>query len=465
MQNKYFLIIAFIAILSQGYSQSDTIVLTFEQALSKMNNDNLTLKSVEAEKKANEFRRKTTRGLYLPRFTFSASYMKFDQDIGLNIDGYSQHLKDLGLVNQNSMLPSTLVIQKEQFAAANINMIWPIFTGGKIMALNKAMDASIDDAQYKIEQTKNELNTELVQRYYGYRLSLRAVDLYTEVYESMLLHQDAAKKLEENGMISKAQTLYTNIAVSQAKTELQSAVNKSNTVKDALKNTLADSSEIRAISELFLIKKIESVEYFQQSAMQNSPLLKQVEAKKSMAEQSYSIEKSNYLPTISIVGNKELAQYQLSEIMPEWFVGVNLSWTIFDGTSRIHKTQTAKATVQRVDFIQQKAQSDISTYINKLYNELMSYVEQLETMQTTYEFAVEYQRVQYKAFREGFATSSDVVDAETTLAKVKVGRLKIMNDYVLTLAKLLEFSGQSNLFLQYSKREDREREEFKETKK
>jgi len=67
-----------------------------------------------------------------------------------------------------------------------------------------------------------------------------------------------------------------------------------------------------------------------------------------------------------------------------------------------------------------------------------------------------------KAFSEGFATAKDLVDAETTLAKVKVGRLKIMNDYVLSLAKLLEFSGEADKFLEYSQREDREREEFKE---
>ncbi len=443
-------------------AQSDTLILSFEQALTKMNNDNLALKSANLELKANEFQRKTARGLYLPKFTFSASYMKFDQDVGLDIGNYTESIKALGIVPSSSTLPSTLVLQKEQFATANINMMWPIFTGGKIMAKNKAMDANIDGSIYKIMQAKGELNTELVERYYGLRLSLRAVELYKEVYQSMLLHQRNAQKLEENGMISRAQTLYANLSVSQAKAELQSAINKSNTIKDALKNTLADSSEISAISELFLIKQIEPVEYFQQSAVANNPILKQVETKKTLAQQNYNVQKSDYLPTLAIIGNKELSQYQLTSLVPEWFVGVNMSWTIFDGTARVHKTQAARATVDRVDYIEQKAQADISTYINKLYNELMSHVEQLETMETTYAFAVEYQRVQQKAFTEGFATSKDVVDAETTLTKVKVGRLKVMNDYVLTLAKLLEYSGQSDRFIQYSRLQNIEREEFKE---
>jgi len=353
-----------------------------------------------------------------------------------------------------------LVLQNEQFATLGVNMLWPVFTGGKIRAANRAMDANINDAMYKLEQTKNELNTELVERYYGYRLSLRAVEMYTEVYNAMLLHQSNAQKLEESGMISKAQRLYADLSVSTAKTDMQSAINQAKTVKDALKNTLVDSSEIITTSELFLIKKIEPLEYYKQAARKNNPLLKQVDAKMNMAKQNYNLKRSDYFPTVAIVGHKEIAEHQLSELMPEWFIGVNLSWTIFDGAARTYKAKSAKATVDRVEYIQTKAQADISTYVTKLYNELMSYVEQMETMETTYSFAKEYLRVQQKAFAEGFATSKDVVDAEVTMNKVRVGRLKIMNDYVKTLAKLLEVTGKSDKFLEYSNRADRVREDF-----
>jgi outer membrane protein TolC len=426
-----------------------------------MNRKSLAIKAANAEMQSHEYERKTTRGLYLPKISFSATYMKFDQDIGLDISGLTDAYRDAVNIPASQMLPNTLVLQKEQFATAGINMVWPIFNGGKIRAANQAMDANINEAVYKIEQTKNALNTELVERYYGYRMAEKAVELYEEVYEAMLLHQQNATKLEENGMIAKAQSLYANIAVSQAKTDLQNAKNTANTVKNALKNTLVDSLDVEVTSELFLIKNIESVEFFQQSALENNPLLHQVDAKRILAQQNYNIKKSDYFPSVAIVGNKEIAEHQLTELMPDWFVGVNLRWTIFDGVSRTYKVKSAKSTIDRVDFLKTKAEIDIFTYINKLYNEMQSYSEQLETMQVTYDFALEYLRVQQKAFTEGFATSKDVVDAQTTLTKVKTGRLKIMNDYVLTLARLLEFSGKPELFLDYSQREDRERESFK----
>jgi len=463
MQNmKKLIIIPFVLLVfcSFSYAQNGTHSLSFEEALIQMNRKNLAIKAAESEMKSHEFERKTTRGLYLPKISFSASYMKFDQDIGLDISGLTEAYREAANIPANQMLPNTLVLQKEQFATAGINMIWPVFNGGKIRAANQAMDANINEAIYKIEQTKNALNTELVERYYGYRLAQRAVLLYKEVYQAMLLHQRNAQKLEENGMISKAQTLYSNIAVSQAKTDLQNANNQANTVKNALRNTLVDSLDVEVSSELFLLKNIEPVEFFQQAARENNPLLMQVGAKKVLAQQNYNIKKSDYYPSIAIIGNKEIANHQLTELMPDWFIGVNLRWTIFDGISRTYKVKSAKSTMDRVDFLESKAEADISTYINKLYNELLSYSEQLETMKVTYNFAKEYLRVQQKAFSEGFATSKDIVDAEATLMKVKTGRLKIMNDYVLTLARLLEFSGRPDLFLEYSQREDRERESF-----
>lgn len=446
------------------YSQEIAENMTFEEAYHSMAENNLALKGAESEKKSNEYLRKTTRGLYLPKISFNANYTKFDEDIGLDISGLSEAAGGIGITPSSNVLsPSKLVLQKEQMAIASLDMVWPVFTGGKIMAANKAMDAKIDEAQYKLDETKSKLNTELVERYYGYRLSTKAVELYQSVLDAMLLHKKNAEKLEENGMISKAQRLYAELSVSKAQSDLNQAKSKQNSVGEALKNTITISNSINATSELFLNDSIEPVEFFVNSAMENNPLLKQVESKKKQAEQMHNVSTSDYFPTVAVVGNKVVSDYQLTDIMPDWFIGVNLRWTLFDGMSRVNHSKSSRATMDRVEYLDSKAHEDISTLINKLYNDLESSVEQFNDLKSTYEFALEYERVTQKAFSEGFSTSKDVVDAQLMLNKVKVGRLKIMNDYVLSLAKLLEYSGRSDLFLEYSQREDRERESFEES--
>jgi outer membrane protein TolC len=425
-----------------------------------MNQNNFAIKSGNANIEAKNYDRKTKRGLYLPTVSLSANYIKLDEDVQVDISSSKDMAVGMANIPQAQMLPDQLLLLKEQFGLASVNMKWPIFTGGKIRAANKLMDAKIDEATYQLDETKNKLNTELVERYYGYRLVSKAVKLKKEAYDAMLLHQTHASKMEENGMISKAQRLYIDLSVSNAKTEWQQALQQKNIVESALKNTLGDSTNVIAISELFLNTNLKELNYFVNQTKENNPLLKQVESKASMAKQNYNIQRANYLPNVSVIGNKRLYTKNLSDLSPDWFAGVNMSWTIFDGTARYNQMQSARSTVDMVNYIEQKAEADLLMYVNKLYNELQMQIEQLQTMESTYEFASEYLRVQKKAFSEGFATSKEVVDAELNVNKVKIGRINVMKDYVCTLAKLLEVSGQTNTFLTYAQQDNSVGEDF-----
>lgn len=85
--------------------------------------------------------------------------------------------------------------------------------------------------------------------------------------------------------------------------------------------------------------------------------------------------------------------------------------------------------------------------------------EQLESIETSLNFATEYLRVREKSFAEGFATSLDVVDARLNLAKVKIERLNLVYTYDITLAQLLEASGLSQQIEQYQTNAIQERYE------
>jgi len=59
--------------------------------------------------------------------------------------------------------------------------------------------------------------------------------------------------------------------------------------------------------------------------------------------------------------------------------------------------------------------------------------------------------VRNKAFVEGFATSTEVVDAELNLSVVKLKKLQAHFNYVANVASLFEYTGLSNEFVQFAK--------------
>ena len=152
------------------------------------------------------------------------------------------------------------------------------------------------------------------------------------------------------------------------------------------------------------------------------------------------------------MGLASLYNYQVTPMIPRWAVGAGVSFKIFDGLHREYKFSAAKSQVRQVEALEEKASNNISTLIDKLYNEMTTYNEQIPSIDAAKTFAVEYLRIKEEAFREGAAPSSDVVDAQLNLAKIKTERLQAAYNYDLMLARLLEACGLSEALPEYGKR-------------
>ena len=141
-------------------------------------------------------------------------------------------------------------------------------------------------------------------------------------------------------------------------------------------------------------------------------------------------------------------------------VGVNLK--IFDGLNREYKYSAARQSVRRVDALRDKAAEDIAVLVEKLYNQLNNYANQIVSIDSSIAFAEEYLKVKNAAFLEGMSSSSDLIDAELNLAKVRTERMQAAFNYDLTLAQLLEAAGISDEFTSYIRRADARRIAFEQ---
>ena len=104
--------------------------------------------------------------------------------------------------------------------------------------------------------------------------------------------------------------------------------------------------------------------------------------------------------------------------------------------------------------MQNKAGKDISVLVEKLYNQMMNYRNQMTSIDASLKFAEEYLRMKNAAFLEGMSSSSDLIDAELNLAGVRTERLQAAYNYDLLLARLLEAAGISDEYPSYARRND-----------
>ena len=173
-----------------------------------------------------------------------------------------------------------------------------------------------------------------------------------------------------------------------------------------------------------------------------------------MAEEGMRAQRSAFLPQIVAMGGGSFYNYQVAGFVPRWAVGVGVNIKLFDGLNREYKYSAAKQTVRRVGELQNKAGQDVAVLVEKLYNQMMNYRNQMTSIDASLAFAEEYLRMKNAAFLEGMSSSSDLIDAELNLAGVRTERLQAAYNYDLLLAQLLEAAGISEEFPTYARRSD-----------
>lgn len=479
------------------------IMMTFEEALEMARQNNHQIKQSQYLQEEKHQLAKAAKGLYLPKVGISAIYMVLSDNLTLDLTPVRDAITPLysalgnygvfsGVPNPDPatnklmpILPDNLstqavrgqlqqgltkvqsaewdrMIQEKQFGTVATTVMWPLYTGGKIHAANKAAKLEQTEADETMRQKEGELLTELVERYFGLCLAKQAAMVRKDVLEGMQRHLYDAVKMQQNGLIAGAEVLQAKLYNAQADREFKKADRTVNILNDALKNTLAMEldSAIEPATALFYLDSIEPVEYFIGQARKMNPALQIVESKKQLAGVNLRAQQAEYLPTIAVQGMYDIINKDLSPYAPEWMVGVGLKWTLFDGSSRYRKIKAASAKTQQVEEIQEKAVTDVATMILKLHNELNIYREQLAALDTAQIFANEYLRIREKAFLHEMGSATEVVDARMALAQVRIERLQAMYNYDLVLARLLQYAGIPEEYPAYRTRKESKTEVY-----
>ena len=412
--------------------------LSLDEAIAVTLTENPAMKAAEFEEKAAMQERRAAIGLRMPQINVTGAYAYLGKDIGFDFNEMKGPAKNLagqllgsglippeaipsinGLLNPLLNADWFLTLQDRSLGFVGGGVTMPIWLGGKINAANRAARINERTAAEQGNQTRNALISELVERYFGLALAMQVVEVRRQVVDGVRRHLEDAIALEKNGMIAQSERLYVEFKMAEAERELANAKLQAETIASALSNTLGRENAWQPVTSMFMIDKVEELAYYQDLAQDRNPLLNQV-----------------------------------SGIVPRWAVGVGVNIKIFDGLNREYKYSAAKQTARRVGALQNKAGKDISVLVEKLYNQMMNYRNQMTSIDASLNFAEEYLRMKNAAFLEGMSSSSDLIDAELNLAGVRTERLQAAYNFDLLLAQLLETAGISDEFPAYARRSD-----------
>ena len=476
---KVTLVMLALTAVMQLPAQEQGRTLSLEEALEMTLSDNPAIRAAEFNRRAAQQERRAAIGLRMPQIGITGSYAYLGKDIEIDLNNMKTPVQNLaGQILQSGMIPSdyipsislmlsgamaaswALPLQDRSLGFVGGDVTVPLWMGGKINAANRAARINEQTARSQGIQQRNALVSELVERYYGLALARQVVVVRQQVVDGVRKHLEDAAALEAQGMISRSEKLYVEFKMSEAERDLQNAQSQVETIAAALNSTIGQTDDYQPVTAMFILERIEPLDHFRTLAAERNPLLDQVDQKRRLAYEGVRAQRSSFLPQVVAMGGMSFYDYQVSKVLPRWAVGVGVNFKLFDGLNREYKYSAAKQTVRRVEALQDKAGNDISVLVEKLYNQMENYRTQMASIEASLAFAEEYLKTKNAAFLEGMSSSTDLIDAELNLAKVKTERIEAAYRYDVSLAKLLEAAGISDEFTAYMRRQDARRITF-----
>ena len=476
---KVTLVMLALTAVMQLPAQEQGRTLSLEEALEMTLSDNPAIRAAEFNRRAAQQERRAAIGLRMPQIGITGSYAYLGKDIEIDLNNMKAPVQNLaGQILQSGMIPSDYIPSISQMLSGAMAASWalplqdrslgfvggdvtvPLWMGGKINAANRAARINEQTARSQGIQQRNALVSELVERYYGLALARQVVVVRQQVVDGVRKHLEDAAALEAQGMISRSEKLYVEFKMSEAERDLQNAQSQVETIAAALNSTIGQTDDYQPVTAMFILERIEPLDHFRTLAAERNPLLDQVDQKRRLAYEGVRAQRSSFLPQVVAMGGMSFYDYQVSKVLPRWAVGVGVNFKLFDGLNREYKYSAAKQTVRRVEALQDKAGNDISVLVEKLYNQMENYRTQMASIEASLAFAEEYLKTKNAAFLEGMSSSTDPIDAELNLAKVKTERIEAAYRYDVSLAQLLEAAGISDEFTAYMRRQDARRITF-----
>lgn len=447
-------------------AQTEPMDLSLEQSLTLLRSENKSLRIAGKEVELAKNEHQKLNAFWYPTISAAGAYVHMSNPIEVrqSLNQFTDPAKEyvhsilpndqfisslLDKIGQNTL---TLPLISQNVTSIDANLIWPIFTGGKRIYVGKIGKKLVSVAEVNREQVSANQQALLIESYFGLRLGQRVVEVKTETYNSLKIHYDQALKLEQQGMINRAERLVAQVSMEEAKRELESARKDLEVASQALKSliNIGEEQAIRTTTSLFINESIPSANYFKEMIPFNNYLVNQLKLQENIAGDQLKIGRSGYLPNIALIGKQTLYADGVDKyLMPRTMIGVGFTWNIFDGLDREKRIRQARLTSQSLAIGKEKAVIDLQVGVDKFYSQMQNAMDNVKALNTTLEMSNELVRIREKSFKEGMATSSDVVDAEVVLSKVKTAFLLAYYQYDVALANLLSICGIPEAFHQY----------------
>ena len=448
--------------------------LTLAEALKCAIANNELINAAAKTKEVSEYHLKSARGKHYPNVYVEGSVNKINDSISLNLNDARSAVIGASVASfqaattysgggtpppdpavaafkqklEQAIPDFSMKFQDDLFYKLTAAVVWPLYTGGKIAANSQAKKAELAISEMEYTKTLNSTITSVIESYFRAKLAQEARNIRQDYLDDIIQHNDNAEKLFKVGMISRTNKLRAEVALADATREYQKSERDLELALVVLSNIIGvELDKVNLITDFKKIDYVREADYFKDVAYSNNITLKDMQQKKEMLNQKKKAIKGNFVPTVAAFGKYEIYKDDLTLFEPEWVAGLNARLDIFKGGEDYDEYKAYSKQVEVLDLYIQNANKMIDTAVQKYHHEAQAALEQYESLKSSQDLTEENLNLYKKSFKEGLATSIEVIDAELALEKVRLEQSQALFDFNVAYAKLMDICGNSQILM------------------
>ena len=418
--------------------------VSIEDAWQSVVHKNNALKASGNDVKRAELKKSSAKSMYLPSVTLTGSYTHLSDTI--KIEG-----KLTGPLTGNQY-PFRVDFSEQDVFLADLHVLWPLYTGGKIDAAQDIYAAQASEAKAKAQMSKDVEFLKFIKYYYGVVVSESLLKTRQKAQKALELHYENAEKLKAQGQIANIELLNAEVNLDAARIETSKAKHKYEIALSAL--ATITRLQDKPSSKLFVNENIRDEDYYKKKTRENYTGLKVLDAKQVQSRSVISLKEAAWHPKIAAYGNYNLYKDDspIMQTLPTWFAGVVVKIDLVNRRDRSEDVQAAELLSSKIKYLRAQAIEDLQLLVEKTYKEMLSDYEEFNSLSSSIKLSRENYRLREIAFKEGLSTSVELVDAQMFLLGAKTKRLNAAYNFVQKVAQLCVLSGKRELFFEIANR-------------
>ncbi|MDR0892176.1 MAG: TolC family protein [Mediterranea sp.] len=437
---------------------------------------------------AARYQRKAAFTNYLPSFSATGAYMRNQKEISILSDGQKAALSGLG-----SNLAGPLAGAAQQIVAAHpelaglisslstqlqsvlpaldqagnsiidafrtdtrnvyvgaISLTQPLYMGGKIRAYNKITRYAEQLARQGQHAGRQEVILSTDQAYWQV-VSLASKKRLAEGYLRLLQQLDSdVEKMIKEGVATRADGLSVRVKVNEAEMTLTKVEDGLSLARMLLCQLcgLDLSTPLTLADENLdsLPPTLANADFDLSTAYANRPELRSLELATQIYRQKVNVTRSEYLPTIALMGNYLVTNPSVfnsfeNKFRGMWNVGVMVQVPLWHWGQGIYKTRAAKAEARIAQYQLQDAREKVELQVSQAAFKVNEAARKLTMADGNMAKAEENLRYATLGFKEGVITTSNVLEAQAAWLSAHSEKIDAQIDVRLTEIYLRKATG------------------------